>query len=314
MYKYTAKFIGYKSAFIKKEYSFKEDSFKEDLFEEDSLEKDSKETRVIVTLLIPMNAKTNTERKNIFNPMYAKYRTNSAKVINIEDENGNKYKEAHTAFYEKKITYKLDEIVKSEYDDNINIVCGEGIHFFLNKLVAYNYGRKIFQQKWDEPNLYQTFHNNGHIKEKINYIYDMYYGFIKKNVELWFENGKKWKVESYQHELKHGLFSEWYKDGTLKYECNYINSNKNGYERFYYYNGQRKLYVHYKNGIIHGRCNLWYFDGKVNIECQFNNDLLCDNYKKWNRFGKLINENSDKVYNEINEAIVFYTASDNIID
>ena len=65
---------------------------------------------------------------------------------------------------------------------------------------------------------------------------------------------------------------------------------------------------------MNGRCSLWYFNGKVNIECEFNNNLLCDNYKKWNSFGKLINENSDKIYNEITEAIVFYTASDNIID
>jgi len=299
MYKYTAKFVGYKSAFIKQE-----------SFEQDSLE-DSKETRVIVTLLIPMNAKTNHERKNIFNPLYAKYRTNCARVIYIEDENGNHYKEAYTAFYEKKIIYKLDEIVKTDFDNNINVVCGTGIHFFLNKSLAYNYGRKIFEQKWEEPNLYQTFYNNGHIKERINYIHDTNYGFIKKYVELWFENGKKWKVESYNHDLKNGPFNEWYKDGTLKYDCYFINNNKNGYERFFYYNGQRKLYVHYNNGVMHGRCNLWYFNGKVNIECEFNKDLICNNYKKWNSFGKLINENSDKVYDEIIEAITFYSIDEN---
>jgi hypothetical protein len=302
MSKFTAKFVGYKSAFYKKE-----------SFDEDSLEEDSKAIRVTITLLIPMNAKTNYDRKNIINPIYTKYRTNCARVIYIEDEYGNQYKEAYTAFYEKKIIYKLNEIVKTEYDDNINVVCGKGIHFFLNKFVAFNYGRKMFEQKWNEPNLYQTFYNNGQIKERINFIYDESYGFIKKYVELWFENGKKWKVESYNHEYKNGPFSEWYKDGTLKYECYYINDNKSGYERFFYYNGQRKLYVHYNNGTMHGRCNLWYFNGKVNIECEFNKDLLCDNYKKWNKFGKLINEeNYDKVYNEINEAIIFYTVSDTV--
>jgi len=297
MSKFTAKFVGYKSAFYKKE----------------SFEEDSKAIRVLVTLLIPMNAKTNYDRKNISNPIYAKYRTNCAKVINIIDENGKQYNEAYTAFYEKKIMYKLDEIVKTEFDYNIDVVCGKGIHFFLNRFVAFNYGRKIFEQKWNEKNIYQTFYNNGQLKEKINYLYDANYGFIKKNIELWFENGKKWKVESYNHEYKNGPFNEWYKDGTLKYECYYINDNKSGYERFYYYNGQRKLYVHYNNGTLHGRCNLWYFNGKVNIECEFNNNLLCDNYKKWNKFGKLINEeNYDKVYNEINEAIIFYTVSDTV--
>jgi antitoxin component YwqK of YwqJK toxin-antitoxin module len=297
MYKYTAKFIGYKSAFLK-------ETFEEDSLAEDYLLENKQKTRVIVTLLIPFNAKTNSERKNIFNPLYAKYRTNSAKVINIEDENGKKYNEAYTAFYEDKILYKLNENVKSEFDYNIDVVCGKGIHFFLNKSIAYNYGRKLFGQKWEEPNLYQTFYNNGHIREKTNYIYDVNFGFIKKNVQLWFENGNKWKVESYQHELKNGLFSEWYKDATLKYECFYVNGYKNGFERFYYYNGQRKLYIHYKNGVMNGRCNLWYFNGKVNIECEFYNDILCDNYKKWNKFGKLINENNDNIYNEINETII----------
>jgi antitoxin component YwqK of YwqJK toxin-antitoxin module len=288
--------------------------------------------RVLITLIIPLRAKTNKDRPNIINPLYAKYRSNLVKVVKIEDENGIEYKEAYTAFYEKKILYKLDEFIKSEFDNNINVICGKGIHFFFNKYVAINYGRKILEQKWDSLkeqkwdslNLYQTFYNNGQIKERVQYIYDFNYGFIKKKIDLWFENGKKWKIETYQHDLKHGAFSEWFKDGSLKYECYYINNNKEGFEKFYYYNGQRKMYVSYKNGVMHGRCNIWHFNGKVNIECEFNKGILCNNYKKWNRFGNLvISENFDKPINTTNEldyaseitnSIIFYAVGENMKD
>ena len=283
--------------------------------------------RVLITLIIPLSAKTNKDRPNIINPLYAKYRSNLVKVIKIEDENGIEYKEAYTAFYEKKILYKLDEFIKSDFDYNINVICGKGIHFFFNKNLALNYGRKILEQKWNSSlNLYQTFYNNGQIKESINFIHDINYGFIKKIINLWFENGKKWKIESYQHDIKHGIFNEWFKDGKLKYDCYYINNNKEGFEKFYYYNGQRKMYVHYKNGIMHGRCNMWHFNGKVNIECEFNKGILCNYFKKWNSFGNLvISENYDKLINtidefeyaselvnEISNAIIFYGIEENM--
>ena len=77
---------------------------------------------------------------------------------------------------------------------------------------------------------------------------------------------------------------------------------------------------------MHGRCNLWHFNGKVNIECEFNKGILCNNYKKWNRFGNLVkSENYDKpintldeldyaseLVNEITNSIVFYAIGENM--
>jgi len=287
----NSKLLGYKSAIVKE---------------------NSKDIRVIITLIIPFNARTTCERVNIINPLYAKYRTNFAKILCIEDEFGNKYNEAYTAFYKKKILYKVNVLINCAFDNDINIVCGKGIHFFLNKNVAYNYGRKILEQKWDVPNLYQTFYDNGQIKERCDYIFDKDYGFIKKTVDLWFDNGKKWRMESYQHDLKHGLFCEWFGDGILKQECNFINGNKNGLEKFYYFNGQNKMHINYKNGIVNGICNLWHLNGKLYVECEFDRGITLNNFKKWNKFGKLIenNKNYENEVNELNKLIVYYALYD----
>jgi len=286
-------------------------------------------TRVIITLFIPINAKTNLDRLHVVDPTYAKYRSNTARVLSIEDDYGNSHTSAHTAFHNKKIQYNLNEYIKSEYDTNINIVCGKGIHFFIDRRMAYNYNRKILDQKWDTSDLYKTYYDNGQLKEKIEYIYDQTCGYIKQNIHNWFKNGVRHLVQSYQYNIKNGLFSEWYENGKLKYECNFINGCKDGLERIYYYNGQRKLYVNYSRGVMNGKCNTWHMNGKVEIECNFYQGILYNDYKKWSKYGDLILfkkyynvhikpideiDDGTKIINEINDAIILIASIEKLKD
>ena len=55
--------------------------------------------RVLVTLEIPDDALTNMNRYDIFDAMKAKYRTNKAKVLDIEDEQGTKYTHANSCIH-----------------------------------------------------------------------------------------------------------------------------------------------------------------------------------------------------------------------
>jgi len=285
--------------------------------------------RVIITLFIPINAKTNIDRLHVIDPTFAKYRSNIARVLCIEDDYGNTYTSAYTAFHNKKIQYTLNEYIKSEYDTNINIVCGKGIHFFINKQMAYNYNRKILEQKWDTPNLYKIYYDNGQLKEQIEYIHDQTHGFIKQIVYKWFKNGVRHIVQSFQHSLKNGLFSEWYDNGKLKYECNLKNGNKDGLEKIYYYNGQRKLYVNYFNSMMNGKCNSWHMNGKIDIECNFHRGILYNDFKKWNKYGELVLfkkyynipikpideiDDATKLINEINDAIILIASIEKLKD
>ena len=98
--------------------------------------------KVLITLEIPNDAQTNLNRTNIKHKEYAKYRCNKALVISKKDKKENKHENAFSSIYnEKSIEYKVGEKVEEpNYDKDIDIVCGEGIHFFLNKEIAMLYG------------------------------------------------------------------------------------------------------------------------------------------------------------------------------
>ena len=155
------------------------------------------ETRVVVTLEIPEDALTNINRKNVAVKEYAKHRCNKAKVLKIEDEDGNEYTSARSYCYLKKsLEYILNEtIVVDDYDMNLDEVCSTGIHFFLDRRCAELYGLDYI-----ENGLYQEWHKNG-----------------QKYMECTYLNGKR-----------HGLCQVWYSTGQKSAECNYVNGQKHG--------------------------------------------------------------------------------------
>lgn len=168
-YFFVSKMIGYKAGFSDKK-------------------------RVIITLEIPEDALTNINRTNIVDKSKAKYRTNKAVVIKIEDKEGNTYEFAESGFYKaKKVDYLIHETVKElNYDTTINNVCAPGIHFFLEKRSAYLYGRDLL-----ENGLFQKWHANGQLWIEGNYI--------------------NWKRDGY--------FQEWDENGTLCIKANYSNGH-----------------------------------------------------------------------------------------
>ncbi len=80
--------------------------------------------RVLVTLEISKDAKTNLDRTDIKDKEYAKYRCDRCKVLSIEDTDGNRYQSAKNSFYDKKIIeYKVGEdVIESNFNKDINIV------------------------------------------------------------------------------------------------------------------------------------------------------------------------------------------------
>ena len=81
----------------------------------------------IITLEIPIGAKVLSINKN-------KIRANKAKVIDMQGET------ELSSMYDTDFKYHVgDEIDIIDFDDNYNVECGEGIHFFLNIEDAENY-------------------------------------------------------------------------------------------------------------------------------------------------------------------------------
>ncbi len=81
----------------------------------------------IITLEIPIGAK-------VFSINNYKRRTNKCKVIDMQGET------ELSSYYDTSFKYHVgDEIEIEDFDDNYNVECGEGIHFFLTRDEAENY-------------------------------------------------------------------------------------------------------------------------------------------------------------------------------
>ena len=81
----------------------------------------------IITLEIPIGSK-------VFSINNYKRRTNKCKVIDMQGET------ELCSYYDTDFKYHVgDEIEIEDFDDNYNVECGEGIHFFLTRNEAENY-------------------------------------------------------------------------------------------------------------------------------------------------------------------------------
>jgi antitoxin component YwqK of YwqJK toxin-antitoxin module len=214
------------------------------------------ETRVLITLDIPEDAITNVDRKSVVVKDTAKYRTNKAKVVNIEDEDGKEYTEAVTGFYVgKSLTYKLNDLVEvTDYDMNLEEVCSSGIHFFLTKRVAELYSRDSI-----ENGLFQRWYENGQIQEEYTYVNGRMTGFFQS----WYANGQKLEESTFVNGKLEGLFQRWHANGQKCDECTYVNGWRDGLYQRWYMNGEKEIECTLVNGKIEGLYQCWHSNGQI---------------------------------------------------
>jgi hypothetical protein len=117
----------------------------------------------LVTLIIPDYAITNENRKNIVNPLIAKYRTNIAYVYDICDINDEniKLRYCYSTFHKNFLRYQVGKFVNAyDFNPNLEKVCASGIHYFISKDVAKNYtGTKEIYYK--NNNYIYVYNSNG---------------------------------------------------------------------------------------------------------------------------------------------------------
>jgi antitoxin component YwqK of YwqJK toxin-antitoxin module len=261
------------------------------------------QTRVLITLDIPEDAITNVARTSVVVKETAKYRTNKAKVLKIEDEDGKEYNEAVTGFYkEKSLTYRLNELVEvSNYDMNLEEVCSTGIHFFLTKRVA-----ELYSSGAIETGFYQSWHENGEKFEECTYVngklegsYQTWYANGQKDIECtyvngtlnglyqsWHENGEKWVECTYVNGKLEGSYQTWYANGQKDIECTYVNGTLNGLYQRWYANGQKEVESTYVTGKLEGLYQTWYDNGEKKEKCTYVNGWRDGLYQSWHANGQ----------------------------
>jgi antitoxin component YwqK of YwqJK toxin-antitoxin module len=237
---------------------------------------------VIITLFITENSKSNVNRSYMYKQVYAKHRCNKAYVTKIEDDYGNEFDTAETFNLKTNnlIRYTKNQyIIADSYDENKENVTGSGLYFFLDKDLARNYKRKIGDQIWNNiSNLYQTFYNNGCIKERIFFVHLFNNKIIEHTIERWLENGIK-KFEKNYNEGEYYI-TEWHDNGIIMKQYILINDKIDGIYSEWYVNGKFKTIKEYNHGILNGNCSEWYINGNKRLETEYDNGIIVQKYKK----------------------------------
>ena len=128
----------------------------------------------------------NEKRTDIRDPVHAKYRCSKAKVLDIFHYKTNEKKESIGGIYNNNFIYKLNEIVETKFNPNLESVCSEGIHYFKTLKQAnfwrFNLDNYIGEfMEWYENGspYYKCYINNGRYEGKH---------------EIFNEDGKLWKT------------------------------------------------------------------------------------------------------------------------
>ena len=96
--------------------------------------------RYVIYLQLSRYSITNMHRKNVINRHYAKFRTDEAKVIKIEDKINKTCITSIKSDHDKNFIYTVNDVIKiKDYDYDCNKVCGTGIHFFLTYKAAFHH-------------------------------------------------------------------------------------------------------------------------------------------------------------------------------
>ena len=175
-----------------------------------------KNNEYIVTLELSNDSRTNLKRENVTNAEYAKYRCSKALVVDIEHKETGEKESCVFSNYTNDFVYTVNEMVKEKcFDDELETVCTNGIHFFKTKKQAL---------------MYKTIQKNGEYKE-------------------WYENGQLYVECVYKDDKIEGEYKEWYENGQLYAECVYKNGIFDGEYKEWYENGKLRVWRIYKDGI-----------------------------------------------------------------
>jgi antitoxin component YwqK of YwqJK toxin-antitoxin module len=220
----------------------------------------------------------NEYRPTCANVLYAKHRCKKAYVLNITHiHTDESIQSIESTFYEKqKLIYIIGQnIIENEFDNNLNNVCGKGIHYFKLKELAKNYKNFCFLYNSINDE-YIDYHDNGQIHAKYNY----------KNEKI---NGK---------------YIDYYDNGQIFKKCNYVNGQLNGEYKTYYRGGQISIKCGYVNGKVCGEYISYHDNGKICVQCNYINGKKRGKYVSY-LYNGYCNYASNKVESDKDNMLYF---------
>ena len=186
----------------------------------------------IVILKKTEDTLTNQERI-VVDDKFAKYRANKLMVIKIFNKlrPSSCIPEIFNTVSQTRLKYVVGTMVVSDYNDDINIVCGSGIHYFKSVEAAFYYYLMEFHNKYS--GVHFEFFDDGTKMTSRQFFNGIVYG----TVMIYCKNGSVSITFNVLNGKKHGLEIFYYENSVIHKTCNYVNNKKNGYEIFYNIDG-----------------------------------------------------------------------------
>ncbi len=181
----------------------------------------------IVTLVLSEASKTNEKRDDVINDRYAKFRCNEAKVISITNVETGEMMENDISIHDASFEYRVGKIIATDFDEDLDEVYAEGIHYFKSKEAAlswfYIQNCKIPDGEW----------------------------------RMWHENGRKHSEGTYKNGERDGKWMFLYENGYKKLGGTFKDGEKDGEWIGWCRNGNKKSKGTYKNGLRDGKWIWW---------------------------------------------------------
>ncbi len=120
----------------------------------------------------------------------------------------------------------------------------------------------------------------------VYYVYRVNPDIRHKMFTGYYRSGLKKMEYEYKDNSKEGLLTFWYEDEKKALEGAFLNDNRHGEFREYHPNGKLKLVYSYNDGVLEGAWTEYYDDGVSKmIEKSFKGGLLDGNFTQYIREG-----------------------------
>jgi antitoxin component YwqK of YwqJK toxin-antitoxin module len=269
----------------------------------------------IIVLLKLGNTKTNEERSNVINPMFAKFRADKLLVVDIIHKvfpnntiNETTNRNVFGSIYE---SYKKGEIIEVQnFDNDLENIDGNGIYYFKSLDAA-----RCYQNSFHHEGICRKYDDNGQkMKEfllgsgRYHGQYKEWYGNEQLKIECtyndgqengsykeWYESGQRKEECTFCDGRRVGAGKTWHECGQLKRECTFKDNLRNELYREWFESGNPKIECKYELNLLNGKYNEWFESGQIKVECTYKDNKLNDLYKEWDENGQL---KAEYIYND----------------
>lgn len=258
----------------------------------------------LIILEIPLTAKHNMGRGDIKDKRFAKHRCSEAFVKDIINlTTGESANDAYSIYKGNHfIYYKGRKVEPDMFEENIDKVCAEGIHFFLDRQRAELYDAdikngerkewhenghlavKAFYKNYKLEGEYKEWYENGHLTVKAFYKD----GKLEGEYKSFHENGQPYSQTFYKDGKLEGEYKLWHSNGQLIVYALYKNDEYEGERKSWYPNGQLYCQTFYKDGKLEGDYKEWYENGQLAMHAFYNEDIPIGKSEIWDRNGRQI--------------------------